>query len=253
MSNEDLARALADLDAGRAPVPEDDEIYVGGGPYLKIGAEFLGHFVRLGGLEPHHTVLDIGSGIGRITSGLSRYLNDEGRYIGIEPVKAGVEWCRKAYADRPNFRFEWVDLYNELYNPEGKVLSTQYRFPVESGSVDLVILTSVFTHLYEGEIAAYFTEIARVLKPGGRMVATAYLFAGDKPREVTAPHLQFNSSDPDYPHRWHVEGMQPLSAVCYSQSYFARLAERRTGRAPQIFTGRWQGGDGPTFQDLVLL
>lgn len=252
--DERLEQALAGLKAGAVPVPDEEDIFVGGGPYLDIAAEFLRYFVEVGGLEPQHAVLDIGSGIGRIAAGLSLFLDPaRGRYIGFDPVIEGVEWCRKAYANRPNFRFEWADLYNELYRPDGTILSTEFAFPVEDGSVDFAILTSVFTHLYEPEILAYLRELARVLRPSGRIFATAFLFDGAAPFQSELPHLRFNMQDERNPDRWHVEGYPPLAAVCYSESYFASIVEQATGRSADIRRGRWRGGPGPWNQDLILI
>lgn len=254
MPNERLEQALAGLKAGAVPVPDEKEIFVGGGGYLDISAEFLRYFVDVGGLEPHHAVLDIGSGIGRITSGLSLFLDPaRGRYIGFDPVIEGVEWCRKAYAGQPNLRFEWVDLYNELYRPEGTILSTEFTFPVEDQSVDFAILTSVFTHLYEPEIAAYLRELTRVLKPDGRVFATAFLYDGAVPLQSDLPHLRFNARDERNPSRWHVESYPPLAAVCYAEDYFAGLIDETTGRRADIRKGRWRGGPGPWNQDLILI
>jgi SAM-dependent methyltransferase len=254
MRNERLESAFADLHNGLVPIPEQDDIFVGDGGYTQIGAEFLRYFVEVGGLRPDQSVLDIGSGIGRITTGLSRYLDPQaGRYIGFDPVEKGVEWCRAAYANLPNFRFVWADIFNELYRPDGAILSMDYIFPCEDDSIDFAIATSVFTHLYEQEIGAYLGEISRVLKRDGRLFSTAYLYDGDKPTQVQIPHLCFNKADPDQACRWHVDGAPPLAAVCYSQPYFSQLIEMQTGRKPDIRQGRWSGGEGPWFQDLVLL
>ncbi|MDB5524665.1 MAG: SAM-dependent methyltransferase [Rhizobium sp.] len=254
MRNERLESAAADLRNGLVPVPEQGDIFVGDGAYAEIGAEFLRYFVEVGGLRPDHSVLDIGSGIGRITAGLSRYLDPQtGSYIGFDPMEKGVDWCRAAYSHLPNFRFVWADIFNELYRPDGAILSTEYVFPCEDHSIDFAIATSVFTHLYEQEIGAYLNEVARVLKHDGRLFATAYLFDGERPPEVQIPHLRFNKADPDHPYRWHVEGASPLAAVCYSQSYLAQMIEKESGRKAEISKGRWRGGQGPWFQDLVLL
>lgn len=253
MQAERLNIALESLAAGQVPVPPQEEIFVGDGDYLKIAGEFLRYFVEVGGLKPGDTVLDLGSGIGRMASGLSQYLSaDYGRYIGFDPVQSGVEWCRAAYSEFENFRFEWADLYNELYRPDGRILATDYRFPCEDASVDFAFATSIFTHLYEPEIGAYLDELRRVLKPGGRLFATIYTFEGDIPPKGQAKFLAFDTPDPEYPYRWHVGGMPPLSAVCYAQAYLESLFSRRLGRAPDIRKGGWQGGSGPWFQDLVL-
>jgi SAM-dependent methyltransferase len=254
MASDRLQAALDDLEHGRVPVPPDDMIFVGDGGYLEISAEFLAYFVDVGGLRPDHHVLDLGSGIGRMTAGISRYLDPaEGCYIGFDPMKKGIDWCRRAYADQPHLRFEWADIYNELYRPDGTILAPDYVFPCPDGSIDFAIATSVFTHLYEPEIGAYLKELKRVLKPEGRLFSTAYLFEGPHPQQGAPAHLKFNLEDQEYPYRWHVAGMPPLSAVCYSEVYFTWLARRRTGREPDIRRGRWRGGAGPWFQDLVLL
>jgi ubiquinone/menaquinone biosynthesis C-methylase UbiE len=254
MSSDRLQAALDDLKHGRVPVPPDDMIFVGDGNYLQIASEFLSYFVEVGGLQPQHHVLDLGSGIGRMAAGISRYLDPaEGRYTGFDPMKSGVDWCLEAYADQPHMHFEWADIYNELYRPDGTILAPHYVFPCPDGSIDLAIVTSVFTHLYEPEIGSYLKELKRVLKPEGRLFSTAYLFDGPQPHQGTAPHLKFNVEGRESSHRWHVAGTPPLSAVCYSEEYINWIVRRRTGREPEIRRGRWRGGPGPWFQDLVLL
>ncbi len=255
MSIEQLNQALIRLASGAIIAPPSEDIFVGDGDYMAISAEFLGYFVQQGGLEPSGLVVDIGCGIGRMAAGLACYLDPEkGRYIGFDPVVEGIDWCKSNYgADFPHFSFEWVDFYNELYRPEGRILTTQYRFPIEDGSVDLAILTSVLTHLYFEEIAAYLKELARFTKPEGRIFATAYLFEGVAPERLPeVPHLDFSQADARHSFQYHVAGYPPLAAVAYREEDFAACFGAQTGRIPQIFKGRWRGGAGPWFQDLVL-
>ena len=248
-----LEDAVQGLNSGSVPVPSDDLIFVGDGPYLKIASEFLRYFVEIAGLRPHHQVLDIGCGIGRMASGLSRYLDeDSGRYVGFDPVFDGVEWCRQAYAERAGFSFEWADLHNELYNPGGRIRTEDYVFPCKDNTVDLAIATSIFTHLYESDIRAHLLQTARVLKPQGRLFATAFLFEGDRPADGSA-RVTFTRRAEDNKHRWHMENAPPLSAVCFAESYFRGLVMGTIGREPFIRKGRWQGGAGPWFQDLVIV
>jgi protein-L-isoaspartate O-methyltransferase len=54
------------------PAPAPESVFVGDGDYRAIGAEYLGHFVRLGGLKPSDRVLDIGCGIGRMAVPLTQ-------------------------------------------------------------------------------------------------------------------------------------------------------------------------------------
>ena len=128
------------------------------------------------------TVLDIGCGIGRMAAGLACYLDPlTGRYHGFDPVPKGIAWCNQAFAAYPHFRFEQADVFNEHYWPQGRVLATDYHFPLPDWSVDFAIATSVFTHLYYEEVEAYLKEAARVLKPEGVLFSTFLLFDGERP------------------------------------------------------------------------
>ena len=71
MSAERLQSALSILRSKQVPVPRPEEIFVGDGDYLAVSAGFLRDFVTVGGLEPHHHVLDVGCGIGRMAVGLN--------------------------------------------------------------------------------------------------------------------------------------------------------------------------------------
>lgn len=252
MDIERLESALTGLNNGDAPTPPNDLIFVGDGPYSDIAGEFLGYFVQVGQLPVDGTVLDIGSGIGRMASGLSLYLSENGRYVGFEPVQRGVRWCKQAYSHISNFEFHWVDLFNELYNPEGRVNATEYRFPMEDRAADLVIATSIFTHLYEDDIAAYCREIRRVLKPSGKLLATVYVFDGEQPPDSDRDLVRFDQVDPVNANRRHIADAPPLAAVCYQADYLSALMETNLGRSVSIRKGRWQNGSGPWYQDLVI-
>lgn len=253
MNAEKLEAALSGLREGRAPIPDANLIFVGDGPYVDIAGEFLRYFVEVGRLPVDGTVLDIGSGIGRMASGLSLYLDEKkGRYVGFEPVQAGVAWCRKAYSGLPHFKFVWVDLFNELYNEDGKVKPADYRFPMEDGAADLVIATSIFTHLYEDDIAAYCREIKRVLKPDGKLFATVYVFNGEHPPESERHLVRFDQTDLRNPSRRHISDAPPLAAVCYQSEYLSGIIQENLSRPIELLKGRWQGAEGPWYQDLIL-
>ncbi len=255
MHTERLASALQDLGSGKIAIPDPGDIFVGDGNYLTISAEFLAYFANQGGLKPDGTVLDVGCGIGRMAAGLACYLDPErGRYVGFDPVPEGIAWCRKAYGENfPHFSFHWVDLFNPLYRPEGQIHVADFDFPIADASIDLAILTSIFTHLDRGDIESYLKQLARVTKPQGRIFATAYLFEGAAPERLAKhPHLDFSLPDPGDATQWHVAGYPPLAAVAFQQSAFVDLVATATGRVPEIHAGRWRGGAGPWFQDLVL-
>lgn len=127
-------------------------------------------------LKPDEHVLDVGCGIGRTAVALTNYLGSEGKYDGFDAVEKGIQWCkRKITKDFPNFHFSYVPLYNDLYNQSG-LDAGKFIFPYPGNSFDKVFLFSVFTHLQINEIENYLKEINRLLKPGGKCLATVFVY-----------------------------------------------------------------------------
>lgn len=121
-----------------------------------------GHFDALGvlevsllrqhGLMPHHHLVDVGCGSGRLAVKLREYL--QGRYTGLDVVPKLVDYAKRI-AERPDWRFEMA---------EG------LSIPEPDASVDFVCFFSVLTHLTHEESFKYLADASRVLKPGGKVV-----------------------------------------------------------------------------------
>ena len=75
----------------------------------------------------------------------------------------------------PNFTFTHVDVANRLYNPNGQLNPSEFRFPCVDSSVTFVVLGSVFTHMTPADVAHYLFEVARVLEPGKRCLISYFL------------------------------------------------------------------------------
>lgn len=103
------------------------------------------------GLQPGHTVIDIGCGSGRLALKLREHAI---AYIGTDVVPEllqHAEWiCR-----RPDWRF-------------CRALGVTIPAPAESA--DFIVFFSVFTHLLAEDTFRYMREAACVLKDGGRLV-----------------------------------------------------------------------------------
>ncbi|WP_254424170.1 class I SAM-dependent methyltransferase [Thalassospira marina] len=237
------------------PTPTQDEVFVGDGDYLAIGAEFLGHFVRLGGLKPTESVIDIGSGIGRMAVPLTQYLvPGKTRYLGIDPVADGVKWCQKTitpvYRD---FRFQTVDLANELYNPEGKVAGDSWKLPAKDEEFDFATMVSVATHLPPAEVERYCSEIFRVLRPGGRLFMTAFIVRNAE--ELAAPKCDPRLSglvrEKDKP-CWHLRGENPMAAVGFDEGYLESVLAKAGFALLRKGFGAWHGDKSPHYQDILI-
>jgi len=162
--------------------------------FLGIGEAWAQMVSRF--LPEDPVVLDLGCGCGKLARFL--HLNPRLSYVGVDIFLPGVLWCRKAFAGSAGrFRFEHFDGYSATYNPDGQLAVTDYALPCADGSIDVVVCSSLFTHLLERDAIHYLAEIARVLKPGGQAfisihvdVPPGQVWAGDEERiDVDEAHF----------------------------------------------------------------
>lgn len=134
-----------------------------------------GHPVYAGLLpdDCYASVLDVGSGCGRIARQLMLQRPRPEHYLGFDPHRGMVEWCqRELTAAEPSFRFTHLDIRCP-FNPEGR--HEILPFPVER-KASLIIAHSVYTHLFADQTEHYLRETAAALAPGGRAVTSWFLF-----------------------------------------------------------------------------
>jgi SAM-dependent methyltransferase len=226
--------------------------FVGHSDFAATGEEFLAHFVELGGLQPGEHVLDVGCGIGRMARPLAGYLSSDGSYDGFDVNREGIEWCRRRYRRYPNFRFQLADLFNARYNPHGSQRADEYRFPYDDASFTFVFATSVFTHLLEADATQYLAECARVLAPGGRLVATFFLL-NDTSRALIAEGasgLPFLDVDERVAI---LDEALPEEAVAYDDEWVFEVLRHNGLELSGLHPGSWSGREEfVSFQDLVV-
>ena len=230
-------------------------IYTGSGDFRRSGQQSVANFRELCGLQPQHSVLDIGSGIGRIALPLAQFLDKNSRYEGFDVVKKGVDWCQQHITPRhPSFHFQYIPLENDLYRSDGGSAS-QFRFPSPDASFDFAIANSVFTHMLPPAVDNYLGELRRVLRPGGVCYLTFFLFDLSLWDEKTAWPAGF-----DFPHHHgHYRLMDDVvksANVAFEERHLRSMASRHGLKIRQIHYGYWRGlpkAGCRDFQDIVVL
>ena len=121
---------------------------------------------------PHRLILDLGCGGGR------HYFCEYGKVIGIDPVLPLLRVAGK--------------IYDEVYQSSG------YGLPFADGSFDYVVSSDVIGHIGAEHKDQLFSEIHRVLKPGGRTVHCSEA-------DSVNPWFRFAHQYPDLFHRYFVD------------------------------------------------
>lgn len=231
--------------------------FVGSSEFKKIGDEFLNYFKKHGKITSKDTVLDIGSGIGRMAIPLTHFLDPElGEYYGFDIDKRGIAWCVKNITPRySHFHFDYVDIYNKYYNKKGKIRADKFTFPYEDEQFDFIFATSVFTHMLPEQIKRYLKEIKRVLKNDGKIFLT--FFSID---DVAKQNMKKGNSYCDFSFTHETENNclyshkdMPEAETGYIEQWIIKqLQYMGMDDHLKIYHGSWSGReDSYSYQDII--
>ena len=137
--------------------------------------------INLARIQPGENVLDVGCGTGTLAIQAQSRLGGTGRVCGVDPGVQQIARAR-AKAARRNLPIEFqVGVIEQINFPDR--------------TFDVVFSTLMMHHLPDPLQRQGLAEIARVLKPGGRLViadfAQAYL--GQRPEERPAQRMHFGA------------------------------------------------------------
>ncbi len=107
-------------------------------------------------LQPGDAVLDVGCGTGKLLMEVARRVGRAGRVAGVDPGTEQIAWARRSAARR-NLPIEFQ-------------IGVIEHLPFPDQTFDVVLSTLMMHHLPASLKHQGLAEIARVLKPGGRLV-----------------------------------------------------------------------------------
>jgi len=189
---------------------------VGKGDFDEIGRIEL-TLLQMEGLQPDHTLVDLGCGVGRLAVHVIPTLVG-GSYIGTDISQTMLK--------RANARIK-----NVIPNPPCDVRwikQTAPEFEIADNSVDMMCAFSVFTHMEHEDAYQYLKAALRIVKPHGRFIFSCIPLTLPLGKEVF-----LNSSGLDLKTRW-----MSIRNVATSIDYMEEIA-RLAGWTPL----RWYEGD----------
>jgi ubiquinone/menaquinone biosynthesis C-methylase UbiE len=119
-------------------------------------------------------VLDLGTGYGRV----AQYLLPQQSLAGYVGLDSSLEMLTL-------FKQRYVRSDSEQQTPVLFVQSDIHTIPLETASVDVILVCAVFLHNHKDIVAKSMAEVKRVLKPGGTLLVYSSF-----PRKATLMGVQ---------------------------------------------------------------
>ena len=233
-------RAAGPTDIKGVPLPPEGILFMNATAHggIKHGTAHVEWLTDCGANVRTGLVLDVGCGWGRLAYGL---LNSgfAGQYIGVDIVKERIDWLNANFTPvHPRYTFQFSNVRNDLYNPKGTLPRIPFATIAGNAAPDTIVLLSVFTHMYENDIADYLCNLSAIMAAHSTLVFTCFLFDG-----VAQEGIKRGTARRRFKYKLCADCRcdhkgKPLQAIAYTEALMLRLVGQ-AGLTGRVIRGSW--------------
>lgn len=223
--------------------------------FISDGDTMLGWLRKHTSFHENSRILDIGSGYGRLAHALLRSGGFSGEYVGMDILPKHIAWCNENLGSLTQYpgtyKFHHLDIKNERYNPTGKLSVEDFQLDVQP--CDVVVLTSVFTHMYIEDIRAYLVKIRNALNPAGEIFATTFMLNEAQAHYERLGRSRYPMTYKHTDHARYFNEESPLLAIGHEETFLKSAFLQSGLDIHKILYGGWCGRSGSEiFQDAIV-
>ena len=239
------------------PLPDREYLEIVGkdisNQFINNSFKLLGSLIQRLGLQPTDYILDIGCNIGTVAYTLVHYLQPSGRYQGFDMTEDFISLIKQEITTRkPNFNFNWYNIYHCIYNSTGKISANDFIFPYPDSSVNCVCISRLFIHLQSSVVRHFLDEIYRVLQPGGRCLLICFLINSESEELITkgksSQQLIYEIED-----GFTIDIDLPEKGIGFRENLILQWIEERGFNVLEKSYGSWCGRTSSIKEDLLVL
>lgn len=239
------------------PLPDREYLEIVGkdisNQFINNSFKLLGNLIQRLGLQPTDYILDIGCNIGTVAYTLVHYLQPSGRYQGFDMTEDFISLIKQEITTRkPNFNFNWYNIYHCIYNSTGKISANDFIFPYPDSSVNCVCISRLFIHLQSSVVRHFLDEIYRVLQPGGRCLLICFLINSESEELITkgksSQQLIYEIED-----GFTIDINLPEKGIGFRENLILQWIEERGFNVLEKSYGSWCGRTSSIKEDLLVL
>ncbi len=272
-NNEDVDKIFLENDKKKIlrtkPIKQipEKKYRIGGKNSYAEWAYVIGVFQTLIYFELKHKegnkILDIGCGTGLMSMACEPFIEEGGKYIGVDVIKEHIDFDNNNYTN-PLVTFKHFNVNNPSYASNQSKQKLKWDF--NDNTFDMITALSVWTHLSEDHAIFYLREVNRVLKKGGKAIITFFYLdkhyyeslARRKDEEgkfhsTNQTKWVFNNNAYDSKNWFCPTWVKvPEDAIGVNKEGMKKMLKESKLKLANYYSGNWKERQGVYFQDILV-